>query len=172
MATVLPPIEHETAVRPMTSLDIPDLALITERANAAALDLPLPEDAMRQSAYYLEARMARPKFWGYVAVHSGRMAGYAAGYPASELNSLVNEPKAEYLSLLMVDPDFWGKRIASRLLDIVTLRAQFIGKKRILLWTGEENSHARAVYEHRGFVETKRSRDSAYGAQIQYQLDI
>jgi GNAT superfamily N-acetyltransferase len=117
--------------------------------------------------------MDEPGAWTYVATADDRVIGFALGFPGDGVKDSGRESDAEYLSLLFVEPNQWGKRIASRLMDVVIERAQRDGKHELALWTrDDDNEHARGVYEHRGFALSGLRRVSRHGRQVHYQLEL
>lgn len=52
---------------------------------------------------------------------------------------------------LAIDPAHQGKGIASALIETVLNYFWKSGEKRVGLWVGRENTHAKAFYEHLGF---------------------
>lgn len=162
--------------RPAVEADLGAMALLMERANTFRDGQPLPERIEDESVVEdIRGRMHKPGAWTHVAVDEARLAGFMLGYPYSRGEDAPIDPIKEYLSLLMVEPDYWGRGIASKLLDIAAERARQADKQQLLLWTrADENGHARIVYEHKGYVATGRTRMSrhGYGFQVQYAIDL
>lgn len=136
---------------------------------------PLPVIADNDQFSDLQERMDRPNAWAYVAVDDNEVAGFALalGYPRTDESTSATMADTEYLSLLTVEPNSWGKGIASGLLDLVAERARNSGRSRLTLRTRDaDNNHARSIYEHKGFVLTGATKDSQYDRQVEYQLDL
>lgn len=153
--------------------EIGAIALVIARANAQRDGEPLPTTTTDAQISDLQERMDKPSAWTYVAVENGQVAGLALGYPRTDEDTSPLAADTEYLSLLMVEPNAWGKGIASRLLDLVAERACIAGRSHLALRTrNEDNDHARSVYEHKGFVLTGVTKDSPYGLQVEYRLDL
>lgn len=160
-------------IRTATIEDVGSLALVIFRANAQRDGQPLPEQADEETRVDMEKRFAKPAIWAYVGVVANKMAGFVLGYPSSEEDSIPTNPLIEYLALLMVEPDYWGYRVASKLLDVAAIHAKNAGKRALLLWTGENNDRARQVYERKGYLLTSQTRVSKRrGPQVQYLLDL
>lgn len=166
--------EAEIIIRStMTVRDIGAMALVTQRASAFREDQPLPDQPSHEAVADIEERITKDGFWTYMATDQNRMAGFVLGHPSSEQENIPSDPDVEYLSLLMIDPDYWGQRVASRLLDAAAERAKHIGRKEMVLWTSQTNHRARQVYEHKGFVLTDQTRISEYrGPQVQYSISL
>ena len=163
--------------RDASSQEIGAIALVIARAHAYRDGIPLPTATGDSQTLglqeYLHEYMGRPDVWAYAAVSPEGVVGFASGYPHTDEETPATTADTEYLSFLMVEPDCWNMRIASRLLDIVADRARRAGRSRVMLWTrDEDNNHARAVYEHKGYVPSGISRESRHGRQVQYQLDL
>lgn len=162
--------------RDAVETDLGAIALVMQRANALRDGQPLPacvDDAVILDD--LHTRMNKDGAWTHVAAHHQRIAGFALGYPYSKGENAPVDPVTEYLSLLMVEPDYWGRGIAGKLLDIVAARAREAHKNRLVLWTRQDdNIHARSVYEHKGYTATGETRLSrhGFGLQMQYALDL
>jgi GNAT superfamily N-acetyltransferase len=153
--------------------EIGAMALVIARANAQRDGEPIPTGVDDAQILDLQERMSRPNAWTYVAVNEGGLVGVALGYPRANEGAPSRTVDTEYLSLLMVEPDSWGKGIASRLLDLVAERARLAGRSYLTLRTRDEsNGRARSVYEHKGFSLTGVTKDSQYGRQVEYQLDL
>lgn len=168
-------ITGDLVIREAEPADATPMALVIERANAERDGLPLPrtaEDAEIQTD--LEEKMAKADAWTYVATLGGQVVGLVVGFPSSEAGYSVEDPEAEYLSLLMVDPSNWGQRIASLLIDVATYHTRQQGKHTLFLWTREDdNERARTFYEHKGFRATDERRISERrGPQVQYSVDL
>ena len=155
--------------------EIGGIALVLARANAERDGQLLPTSVEPLQTREMQARWDKhgPDAWLYVATDDQNVVGFDFGYPSFGEGQADTTPDTDYLSLLMVEPKYWGRRIASRLLDIVANQARESGRRHITLWTREaDNAHARDVYQHKGFVLTNLARDSQYGCQVQYQLDL
>lgn len=64
-------------------------------------------------------------------------------------------PKEWYIDALAVHPDYWGKGIASLLLDYAPQVAKQHGYHLLSLNVDKENPRAQRLYEHKGFKTTK-----------------
>lgn len=160
-------------IRDADPQEIGAIALLVARANAQRDGEPLPTATTDDQISDLEGRMDKPNTWAYVAVENDQVIGLALGYPHIDENISPTTADTEYLSLLMIEPNSWGKGIASRLLELVIDRARVAGRSRLTLRTrDEDNDHARSVYEHKGFGLTGATKESQYGRQVEYQLDL
>ncbi len=162
--------------RAAVEADLGAMALVMECANALRDGRSLPASIENDTVLDdLHSRMHKEGAWTHVAADQKRIAGFMVGYPYSRGVEAPVDPTKEYLSLLMIDPDYWGKGIAGRLLDIAASRARQADKQQLLLWTRtEDNERAKAVYERKGYVVTGSTRISqhGYGLQVQYALDL
>ncbi len=153
--------------------EIGAIALVIARANAQRDGEALPIVVNDGQLSELQDRMDKPNTWAYVAVEGDEVTGLALGYPRTDEATPPESADTEYLSLLMVEPDSWGRGIASRLLDLVAERARLAGRSRLTLRTrAADNDHARSIYEHKGFASTGVTKESQYGRQVEYQLDL
>ncbi len=167
--------QESLAFREAQPDDFPAIALLIERANAQRDRQPLPETLTDASVVEsLVAKSNKTGAWTDVALLEGKIAGISLGYPTSETTDLSGVyPSAEYISLLMVEPEHWGKRIASLLLDRAAERARHGNKHQLVLLTREtDNGHARQFYEHKGYTQTGNTRPSKYGRQVLYLLNL
>lgn len=134
--------------------EIGDLALVMDRANAQRDGRPLPGIDSDASYDALADRMRRVGAWTHVAVDNREYAGFVLTHP-------------------LIDPDYWGKRVASQLVDIVIERARENSRHSITLWTREaDNERARIFYTRKGFMRNGLARGDGLDTQIQYQLDL
>lgn len=155
--------------------DTPSVALLIERANAQRDNLPLPEVLTDlKSVQKIQHKIHLPGAWAVRANFDSRLAGICIGYPVSQARDLpVQYAGGEYISLLMVEPAFWGRRVASTLIDYVAELARQKNSHELLLLTREaQNDHARTIYEHKGFVLTGDTRPSKYGTQVLYIMRL
>ena len=139
------------------------MALLIARANAQRDHSSLPNKASSDQISGLKHRLDKPNTWVYIAIDQKRIAGLALGHSIGV--------GTQYLSLLMVEPDYWGKGIASKLINLIVDGST--GKEQLTLWTRiDDNDHARAVYEHKGFMPTGQTRLSKYGEQMEYRRNL
>ena len=161
-------------LRPAIEADVPVMAYTLEHANAYRDGYP---PATLQSRYemwgdYILERMAKPDAWTHVAELGQSVVGFALGYNSLHVESeKVRDarPELEYLSLLMVHPSAWGRGVASSLLGAVSDTVRDAGREQVFLWTGRQNSRARAVYERNGYRAVHDfTRSSSYGEMVYY----
>ena len=121
----------------------------------------------------LPGRMAQPDAWTRVATNEGQLVGFSLGYPAEHDPTMPNAANAEYVSLLMVEPEYWGRLIGSRLLRLAAGHARNSKRDAVILWTREpDNARAHAFYEHNGYTSTGDTRHKDGELQRQYRLDL
>lgn len=68
-------------------------------------------------------------------------------------------PRAHTLEVfyLAVDPDAWGRDIASQLLQAVEAHARAVRRRTLELWVIDDNERATGVYEKMGWLRTQRT---------------
>jgi GNAT superfamily N-acetyltransferase len=153
--------------------EIYKLALVMERAKAKRDLLDAPTEPSKQTLEDVQTRLDRIGAKAHVAVYDGETVGFVLSHPLVELEKTVENTDTQHLALLMVDPEHWGKRIASKLIDQTMEQARQSGKHYVTLWTNElDNERARAVYEHKGFKLTGAHKVGQEGKQVHYQADL
>lgn len=160
---------HFKVINPITieTQQIEELAFITGRANAARDGEPLPEQAEIAQVDDLQRRLNKPNAWTELALYGKATVGFALGYPEED------QPNTEYLSMLMVDPDHWGKGAGIGLLDQLVDRARDAGRERITLKTrAADNERAQRLYTKYGFTVTGPLIESVWGDQEKYELPL
>lgn len=151
--------------------DYYDVALVMARANAQRDGESVPSTLDdNNSLDDVLLRINRASAWTYVAACGEKVVGFTLCHAVMDPESL--SPDTEHLSLLMVDPDYWGMRVASQLLDLTVEHARDLNRLRVTLWTQSSNARARAFYAHKRFIYGSIKRPSAAGWQVQYQLDL
>jgi len=161
------------AFREGEATDIAAFALVTERANAQRDGIHVPLAASDATLESVQVRMDRVKAHAFAAVVGERVVGYALSHPLIEGQDLnpLEDPDTEHLAMLMVDPDYWGKKIASNLLALTVERAQSHGKRRVTLWTRKDNNErTRSFYEHNGFVLSGAEKANDAGRRVHYEF--
>jgi RimJ/RimL family protein N-acetyltransferase len=133
------------------------------------LDALAPEDRIPVWEELLGATGSAP-FTVFVAVDDDEaVVGFASLRPAEE-------PGVTPLGALYVDPNAWNRGFGGQLLDAVTDFARAGGDTEVSLWVHPENRRARAVYEHRGWIDTGvEQMYTAWGLELperEYRLAI
>ena len=166
--------EQEIVIRTGTAADLGALALVMVRAYSERDNLSLPKSANQAAHDEIKFDFGTSDAWTYVAVKGDRIAGFALGFPSSEATDISTDHQTDYLSLLMVEPGFWGHGIGNRLLDTIEDSVRSANKQRLVLWTRQANNgRAQSIYERRGYKRTGITKqDGPYGPQYQYQLDL
>ena len=157
-----------------TLSDVNELALIMERAKAERDKLPLPQCLTGlQSADYVEWEMERPDAWTCLAKIGQSAVGVALGYPVLRTGGDAENIDTHHLSLLMVDPNYWGRGIGRGLLNLTIQHARQADRSIVSLWTREtKNDRTRRFYEQRGFVLTGVSDSEEHSPRVHYELTI
>ncbi len=81
-----------------------------------------------------------------------------------------DKKEAFWVAWTCVDPKYRGKKLGSKLLDLMIKRAKKSKKKFLRLYTDtrENERVARLLYKSRGFKEFKREKDKKHGGEIIY----
>ncbi len=149
------------------------LALTMERANAPRAGEPVPEVASGQALEDVDTRMKRIAARTYAAAYGERIIGFALSHPLIETGDPHAYTDTQHLSFLMVDPDYWGRGIASNLIDLTADHARATRRGLLTLWTDEiDNDRARALYGRKGFILSGVRRTIEQRSQLQYVLNL
>jgi ribosomal protein S18 acetylase RimI-like enzyme len=102
-----------------------------------------------------------------IAEHDGAFAGFAAGWIAEENNieETADSNRFGLVSDICVLPPFRGRRIASRLLEALTMHLAAGGVSRFRLGVLEANMAARTAYERSGFAPHEIVYEKVVGAR-------
>lgn len=134
------------------------MALVLERAVASRDGLPLPVVVREQSSHEdIESHLEFSDAWMYVAedLDGDKIVGFVIGH--SPLTPRI-ATTAEYLALLMTEPNYWGFGIGTALLDRAAEEARAKSKHEVFLWVAATNVRARRLYEHHGYRLAERQR--------------
>jgi GNAT superfamily N-acetyltransferase len=170
----LQPIQFD--IRVGTTADIGKMALVMERANAARDGQQLLEvvtDEYRLAE--IHTRMGYMGAWSYLAENEKESAGFVLGHPSFSEDTIESREEDEYLALLMIEPRYWGKGVGSTLLDKAADKAITLGRERLILWTVNDNSRARQLYERKGYILANKQRHSKRQPEVvleRYDLDL
>lgn len=172
------PDDSRIAIRPGTVSDIELMALIAERASAARTeeDVPdvLPPDSEDLSD--LLERSNREGFWSHLAFDDGEVIGFAAGYPGAwkeNEHEDLDSSHTDYLWLLMIEPEHWGRGVAKKLLTEVADTSRSRGLKQLELYTQVGNDRARGLYESAGYQQAGPVVISdTQGELVKYRLEL
>lgn len=163
--------EQALEVRLGRPADLPGVALLWARAQAARLGRPLPEHPGERELGLLASRLSPPGSWLLVAVQGSRVVGMAVGLLGRDrFGKGPVIPGLLHLSSVAVDPELWGQGIGGALLDMALDQARRRGHSRVQLWTQADNWRARRLYESRGFRPTGASRIDEWGEQIIHHI--
>ncbi|KKB76776.1 hypothetical protein VW35_18290 [Devosia soli] len=99
----------------------------------------------------------------WIAEVDGEVAGSVFMLPSSE-----SEDTAQ-LRMLYVEPMFRGRGIGGRLVAECIAFARTSGYRRMMLWTQDCLSSARAIYQKAGFTLAKEERHTLFGADLNGQ---
>lgn len=148
--------------------DIGAMALTQERAWAQEAGDPLlPSRPTYFCRKLIAMCFAAPNAWSFVAPAEDRLAGFAIGAPI--MGGDTRAEPTDYLSFLMVEPDYWGLGLGATLLGAAANDALDCGYQRMSLFTPVKAQRARGLYEHRGFRPTgEQASHSRHGLMMQY----
>jgi ribosomal protein S18 acetylase RimI-like enzyme len=174
----------DLSIRPATAADIPDLSklllMATDGVVASLYEGVIPGLTTEK---IVERRLAREGTCGaytncWVATDGTRIAGKLHAYPLDDLAGdppdplvpeerykvleafdALDEPAAGsyYINVIAVFPDYRGRGLGTRLLDIARAEARARGLTQLSLAVFEENAGAVRLYERIGFAIAARA---------------
>lgn len=100
----------------------------------------------------------------WVAEMDGEVAGSVFVLPATD-----GEKGTAQLRMLYVEPMFRGQGIGGRLVAEAVAFARASGYRRMMLWTQDCLTSARAIYQKAGFTLAKEERHHSFGADLNGQ---
>ena len=114
---------------------------------------PTAQDADIPSALkLLKERFELPDAWFAVSTEDLRMAAIGHGMPGREDDGKGDViPGLMHLSMIAVEPDFWGRGHGRAMTEFAIERAKKFGFERVQLWTQISNERAIGLYESLGF---------------------
>jgi len=105
-----------------------------------------------------------------VALDKNKIVGMALAEPGrAEDGNGPEIPGLCHISMVFVDPDYWGKRVGEILLSEVATRAE---RQTLRLWTGISNERAQRLYRRAGFVPSGRTVEHAGEPIIQLERSV
>ncbi len=157
--------------------DVEAMALVSERATAQRLENATPKVLSGDSRYLADfnQRIHYDRYWSYLAFHEDRLAGFVAGYPGSwnRDKSAESDNKSDYLWLEMIDPDYQGKRIGSKLFEVANSASKNRGMERIYLYTHKDNERMQKLVRKAGYKQLGETALSAREGELtQYELEL
>lgn len=109
-----------------------------------------------------------------IAEVGGKLAGMLLGSPSRENRG--DGPIIAgwaHVSWVAVDPAYWGRGIATQLMEDLLERLREKKFRHVQLWTHQDNVRAQRVYERLGFTATGQQMTDSVGALIlHYALDL
>ena len=143
----------ETAYREATVSDIPQMALVWDRATEHGRGRPVPDTLTEPNRVpRLETVFAQEGAWSNVGIVNDKVAAFVIGHTTTDENGQPRHDGSDYLAYLMRDPEYIGGGLGSTLLHWAVERSQTAGSSQLELWTTVDNIHARRLYEKVGFV--------------------
>lgn len=104
-------------------------------------------------AWFLRSQLEERDVVIYVADQDGQVVGYVyAGLEPQSWKEL--REAAGFIHDVVVDPDYRGHGIATRLVEAAATWLEAHGAPRVMLWTAEKNPTAQRLFERAGFRRT------------------
>jgi GNAT superfamily N-acetyltransferase len=160
-------------LRAATHSDIPVLRGITERAESA-------RRGARLAAHHVPGEESWRRLltiedgWGRVAELDDVPVGFVLGFPSHDEQNDRRPDDTQHLKYLMVEPALWGRGVGGRLLDWASEHLRGRGVRTVELWTEEDNTRSRQLYEKKGyrFTGSRKAHEELGEVIVQYRLDI
>lgn len=108
--------------------------------------------------FYEKYDPARNRIWA--CEHNGRMIGFLL---------LMDRGEAAQLRYFLIEPEYRGIGLGSKLLNLYMDFLQQCGYKRSFLWTTHELYTAAALYQRVGFKLTEEKESTAFGKPLREQ---
>ncbi|WP_235497522.1 MULTISPECIES: GNAT family N-acetyltransferase [unclassified Frankia] len=146
------PSRAPITVRHARGEDLPAALEVWQRANTAR---GRPPDVARVARVH--AKLAAPDALLFVAEDGTEILGMLLAETGREDDG--QGPELEelcHISMVFVDPGFWGQRMGESLLRALVDHARGSGYRRLQLWTGTTNRAAQRLYRRVGFVPSGR----------------
>lgn len=93
----------------------------------------------------------------WVCEHGGKMIGFLL---------LMDREEAAQLRYFLIEPDYWGLGLGSKLLNMYMDFLRACGYKRSYLWTTHELTTAASLYKRIGFQLTEEKEPSSFGKPL------
>jgi len=165
---------EQLQIREGTEKDVDELVDLANRADEARLE-PFADVAPRgKEGFRKVLKLSESDFWVRVATLDGKIVGFITGEPTINLDTKERIEGVEHLKTLIVDPEFWGKKIGGSLVSDAIEFTKKKGRKQIELWTHETNLRAQRLYEGKGFKLTgeRKKADNTNELIVHYSLNI
>ena len=107
------------------------------------------------SEFYERYDPQRSRVW--VCEHEGRRIGFLL---------LMDRGEAAQLRYFLIEPDYRGIGLGSKLMDLYMNFLRECGYKASYLWTAHELTTAAALYKRRGFRLTEEKQSTAFGKPL------
>jgi GNAT superfamily N-acetyltransferase len=166
---------HEIQLNPASPADITVMALVWDQATAAREGRPIPDELTRPDRLDRLAELfGKPGAWACTATVDGRLAGFTIGSALIDPGTNIASESSDLLAYVMTSPEYWGKQIATRLIEWAIWRARQSNKQTLELWTLVDNERARRLYERLGFAAGQQVlRHPKLGIEsVRYTLDV
>lgn len=114
-------------------------------------DIDHPEKCLKHSLETYRKQKQNPTLGYQIAVDNERVVGISGLFVVP-----YNQRDSNWLGWTCVDPAFRGRKIGSRLLDLMIQKTIEDRKKFLRLYVSSDGEIARSIYAKRGFIETCR----------------
>jgi ribosomal protein S18 acetylase RimI-like enzyme len=167
-------MKSEVTIRRGRVEDLPLTADLWNRANAAygrTLAVEHQGDVARER---IAKRITDDDAYLMIAEVDGNLAGMLLGTALREKHG-EGPIIAGWANIgwVAVDPAYWGRGIATELMEDLLQRLREKGFAHVQLWTHQDNVRAQRVYERLGFMATgQQMRDSSGALILHYALDL
>src|SRR3972149_9311699 len=154
--------------------DVEELVSLANKADEARLEPFAGVDPRGEEGFRKVLKFNESDFWIRVATLNGKIVGFISGEPTINLDTKERIEGVEHIKTLIVDPEFWGKKIGGSLVSDAIEVAKKKGRKQIELWTHETNLRAQRLYEGKGFKLTgeRKKAENTNEWIVHYSLKI
>jgi ribosomal protein S18 acetylase RimI-like enzyme len=142
---------------------------VWRRANIARGNPPSPARIVR-----IAEKLADAEACVVVGVQDGNVVAMALAEPVRERHGAgAVRPDAGHVSMVFVDPDYWGRGVGGALVDALHGLMRRRGWRVASLWTRSRNQRARRLYEGRGYRLTADVDELQTGDRtVRYEADL
>lgn len=88
------------------------------------------------------------------------------------VNGLLSKDKTAYIKMLALLPDYQGKGIGAKALDLIINDLKNLGYVKVILYTNQRNIKAQKCYEKCGFQITKTFMEKRSNGEYEHRLKM